>query len=664
MAYNIGNEKIRILLNQEDGTFCAELAGGRLLHMCTEVRLKDGRLVRSTDLWRHEVSESEGEELTGACRKAVFIHTGDQDWKLVQEFCIYEDYITASTAFCSGSEAETNYIAPFCPAGEEGEVILGDRPLRFLSAPFDNDKWAKFVEYPVAYSRMSYEFTVLHEENSEGGLVLGSVDHDHWKTGFTATANENSGKTEITAVCGAATEDTRDLNGIRHGYLRGTEIKRARIFAGSFASWQEGLKLYGRCNAAIRPALSWKGPVPFGWNSYAALMPLISYEKYKEASDFMKSIQDTFHDAEGMQYIDYDAGWERFTNRMKDTVEYAEANNQKPGAYFSPFIVLEPWFEKEVPGTGGNYLYRDLLLRDEKGEILPPVDGLYSLDATHPGVLEYMEYVTGKLIQWGYKLVKTDFVGHGCREGVFYNKDITTGVEAYNYGMSHFVRCLSEERAGYPILISLSIAPIMPHGYGHARRISCDSFGSLDQSAYLNNCITYLWWMNDCLYRFNDPDHIVTYKTYDKHSTTLEEGITRYNTGVICGGLMLASDDYGIPEARRRSRLVLTNEEVNEAAAKGGAFRPVSGARGESAADVFMRQEEDGTLLGVFNYSLSEERHMDISVEKLGLSAEECYMVRDLWSKRETEVRDGHIHVSLIPAQSAILRVKKGKNGN
>ena len=72
---------------------------------------------------------------------------------------------------------------------------------------------------------------------------------------------------------------------------------------------------------------------------------------------------------------------------------------------------------------------------------------------------------------------------------------------------------------------------------------------------------------------------------------------------------------------------------------KGGAFRPVSGARGESAADVFMRPEEDGILLGVFNYSLSEERHMDIPVEKLGLSAEECYMVRILWNKRETEVR-------------------------
>ena len=62
---------------------------------------------------------------------------------------------------------------------------------------------------------------------------------------------------------------------------------------GYFDSIQEGLKTYGACNAAIRPALPWKGPAPFGWNSFAALMPLISFEKYKEASDFMKSIQDT-----------------------------------------------------------------------------------------------------------------------------------------------------------------------------------------------------------------------------------------------------------------------------------------------------------------------------------------------------------------------------------
>lgn len=658
MVYNRGNDKINICLDQESGTYSLELQGGALKDMCAAVRLKDGRLLKTTDLWKHEISETQSDEEPGRCRKVCFLHSGGQEWRLVQEFCIYADFLTVSAALLGSRETQSNYIAPLC-SGEEGKLDMeGD--IRFLSAPFDNDKWAKFVDYPIQHARMSYEFTALHEENSEAGLVLGSVDHDHWKTGFLAETEEGSGITGIRAVCGAATEDTRDLNGIAHGYVHGMNIKSARIFVGYFDSIQEGLKTYGACNAAIRPALPWKGPAPFGWNSFAALMPLISFEKYKEASDFMKSIQDTFHDADGTQYIDYDAGWERFTNKMQETVEYAGANNQKAGAYFCPFIVLEPWFDKEVPGTGGNYLYRDLMLRDEHGEVLPPVDGLYSLDATHPGVLEYMEYVTGKLIQWGYRLVKTDFTGHGCREGVFYNKDITTGVEAYNYGMSHFVRCLSEERAGYPILISLSIAPIMPHGYGHARRISCDSFGSLDQSAYLNNCITYLWWMNDCLYRFNDPDHIVTYKTFDKHTTTPEEGITRMNTGVICGGLMLASDDYGIPAARERSRLVLTNEEVNAVARKGGAFRPVSGARGEFAADVFMRQEEDAVLVGVFNYSLSDERHMEIPLEKLGLSAGERYTIRDLWSRQETEADGGVIRVSLIPAQSTILRITKG----
>ena len=253
--------------------------------------------------------------------------------------------------------------------------------------------------------------------------------------------------------------------------------------------------------------------------------------------------------------------------------------------------------------------------------------------------------------------MKTDFVGHGCREGIFYNKDITTGVQAFNFGMSHFVECLSEKRAGYPIFISLSIAPIMPHGYGHARRISCDAFGSLDQSAYLNNCITYLWWMNDCLYRFNDPDHIVTYKTYDKHSTTLEEGRTRYHTGVICGSLMLTSDDYGIPEARERAREVLTNEEINAVARKGESFRPVSGAQGEFAADVFARKDEDAVVVAAFNYSLSDERQVVIPVEEIGLEKGQRCKVKDLWTKKVTECEDGYVRIKLIPAQSVMIKV-------
>lgn len=209
MTYNVGNDNVKISLDSEGGTFSLDMGGGKLTYMCTAVRLKDGRILKSTDLWRHEVSETEGMEKPGFCRKVVFTHTGEQDFSLIQEFCIYEDYLTASTAVRSSREVVTNYIAPFCPAEEGGGIELGEGKLRFLSAPFDNDKWAKFVDYPIAYSRMSYEFTVLHREESEAGLVLGSVDHDRWKTGFTAQTDKQGGKTGVCAICGTATEDTQ-----------------------------------------------------------------------------------------------------------------------------------------------------------------------------------------------------------------------------------------------------------------------------------------------------------------------------------------------------------------------------------------------------------------------------------------------------------------------
>ena len=51
---------------------------------------------------------------------------------------------------------------------------------------------------------------------------------------------------------------------------------------------------------------------------------------------------------------------------------------------------------------------------------------------------------------------------------------------------------------------------------------------------------------------------------------------------------------------------------------------------------------------------------MEIPLEKLGLSAGERYIIRDLWSRQETEADGGVIRVSLIPAQSTILRITKG----
>jgi hypothetical protein len=67
--------------------------------------------------------------------------------------------------------------------------------------------------------------------------------------------------------------------------------------------------------------------------------------------------------------------------------------------------------------------------------------------------------------------------------GAHYDKSITTGVQAYNYGLAYIA-----EAAGDGMFVDLSISPIFPGGqYAHARRVSCDVFGGIFNSEYLMN---------------------------------------------------------------------------------------------------------------------------------------------------------------------------------
>ena len=106
-----------------------------------------------------------------------------------------------------------------------------------------------------------------------------------------------------------------------------------------------------------------------------------------------------------------------------------------------------------------------------------------------------------------------------------------------------------------------------------------------------------------------------------------------------------------------RAREVLTNEEINAVARKGESFRPVSGAQGEFAADVFARKDEDAVVVAAFNYSLSDERQVVIPVEEIGLEKGQRCKVKDLWTKKVTESADGYVRIKLIPAQSVMIKV-------
>ena len=607
----------------------------------SKVTLNDEQVVQVTDFTSHQLTSEAYKDTYGVGERYRFVHSDTQhNYRMIQELIAYENQVLTMQLIIDGEELRSNHLEVLVV--EDELTIQEQADLRFLAVPFDNDKWAKFVDYPVNNAPMSYEFTAIHQTNSQKGFVVGSVEHDTWKTGITSSP--------LTVTAGVATELTRDLNGATHGYLTAKKIQSPRIFIGLYEDFQAGFLEFGKVNAAIKPALPWQGDVPVGWNSWAALMGTLTKEKYFEASQYMKKRQPAFTDASGKQFINFDAGWNNFTNQMKHVVPEIEANNQLAGTYLAPFIGHSP-FKGEVAAADGDYEFKDLLLKDHQGEILPQIDGLYSYDPTHPGTLAQLKYNINRIKKWGFKSIKIDFLGHACREGKFYNPEITTGIQAYNFAMNYLLECIGDS----DIFLSLSIDPIFPHGYGHGRRISCDAFGSIDQSEYVNNSTTYLWWMNDLLYRFNDPDHLVLYKSYDMNSISFEEAKTRFNSGVICGGMMINSDDYHYEIAQERGEILFENEEMNQIIREGVTFKPLPGYQGEQAADAFIRQSGNEWLLVVFNYSLSDSKTMTFDLSEILATDADSVTIKDLWSKEEWQATE--VQVTLAPTASTILRI-------
>ncbi len=386
--------------------------------------------------------------------------------------------------------------------------------------PFDNDKWVRYAAYTLPCETESYEASAIYRRESRQGIVVGSLTHELWKTGIRVKGNASGQIENLEVFGGAASELTRDS--LPHGYVTGSKIVSPLVWLGFDTDYRDGLEAFGRANAVVAPALEWKEGVPFGWNSWSAAADQLDYDLYTATSNFFKTDVPLFRN-EDKVYVNFDSFWTNLSKQqIKDAVELVHSNGHKAGTYWTPFAF---WggpaeFDREVEGTEGRYTYKDLLLRDLEGEVLPDLDGGLAIDPTHPGTLQRIDWYTDRFIAEGFDYIKMDFMGHGALEGKHYDSAITTGMAAYHFGLSYLEERLSPERVGRPFFINLSIAPIFPHQFAHSRRVSCDAFGTLHDTEYMLNSLSHGWWLNDSVYRFNDPDHCVLYKSYNHEATT------------------------------------------------------------------------------------------------------------------------------------------------
>ena len=630
------------------------------------VTLTDGTKLAATACPTHLCAASDVIQFRDALgRGTQFIihHQSPGRPELRQSFRIYpgRSYFFVRLEVRAAQPLATRDISPLVvDAAKNGGTGLGlgdgGRP-RTLFVPYDNDN---FVRYNSDYADKSFEVTAVYDNASRHGFVIGSVTHDLWKTGITLAPSLATGLIGLRVfggVTGPYTHDTQP-----HGAVTGRQVASPLVLVGYFPDWREGMEIYGRVNARLEPPLVWKDTVPTGWNSWAADMTTVSDADFRAASDFL-------HDTLRLKdpatwsgaYVNFDSFWDNLSEPQRiDAAKQAHAQGQRAGIYWTPFVYWGKDLSQTVDGTDGRYTYQDIVLKDADGKLLPALDGGLPLDPTHPGTLARIDWQCRRFAAWGFEFVKLDFLTHGALEGAHFDPKVTTGTAAYRVGMARMAADLSPARIGRPFFISLSIAPLFPAGSGHSRRISCDTFGSIANTEYMLNSLTYGWWEGGTVYAFNDGDHAVLYQARGQAVTTPAEGRSRLDAAVATGGLILDSDNLVDPKAQERVASLLGNPEVLALARAGRPFRPVEGDTGSRAAAVFVRSgaKPGECYVAVFNYSASAPVTRRIELSRLGLSPSAWYRANDLWTKQDILV-SGTLSVALEPGASTLLHLTR-----
>lgn len=575
---------------------------------------------------------------------------------------------------------------------------------RMVWVPFDNDGHLKYeVNLMKGGEEMtSHEVGYVFDGESRRGLIAGSVDHDTWKSGVSIAGTNGYRIERFECLSGYTGYFTRDV--LPHGKVTGKSVASARFFLGLYDDWREGLNDFGEANTKVMPRAEWSGGNPMGWSSWGVQQNYITYDGVEESARFIKdNLYDLgFHDADGRTVISLDAfasdnipsnklwslGTKVFSDgTYRDGRDTKQGTNQILGEYCGPLVAWEWALDSKVPGTGLNgtpdYTYRDIALKVNGQPYVLPSNKGCAVDPTHPGVKANIEFFLKQFATNGTKYIKVDFLNNGIIEGdSWYDPNITTGVQAYNYGM----KLLYEEASKYGMYIVESISPIFPYQYAHGRRTCCDRFSEIGETEYVMNAMTYGWW-TDRLYTVNDPDQLVMCKGGHGANETLGENRARATSGMATGAFIFGDnfsdnvlytdtkeghkqgETVGYPEeSRLRAIEIMGNSDINEYVRNNiGSFMPVDGHKpssSQSAESMFVRRTDDALYLAVFNYGRLFSSNGSVEYERLGLSPdEEISEIKELWSG-EVVVSDGRTLDYSVPAKDVkVFRFLLGDTG-
>ena len=585
---------------------------------------------------------------------------GAANVRITQDFFLYDDLDYFLTEFIiestNGSTINCNYMAPIYWSTTGNTTVLSNTSNnRTLEFPPHNDSfirtWISAFGTSNITSTNAYSFEVgaAFHESTYRGLIAGSLEHNVWKTGVDIITRNNNNIYSLMVYGGKAPTLAKNNTSLKltdtqnHGFVRTNPIKSPKMFIGYFNDWRDGMETYAAANEKLAPKKEYYGRKPFGWNSWGHIKNSLNYTNATESADWLKNnVQHTFNN-DNTLYIGLDSYWDNMhTLEVVNFPNYVAKNGQKAGIYGGAYV---HWSTDGNQDAGGGYIYDNLYLKYNGSP--QRYDEARALDPTHPRVKEFVENQINNALWMGYRYIKLDFLAHAWLEtgtSTYYDTNITTGAQAYNYALNHINNYIKNHPL-YPkdddFYVNLSIAPAFPANMANSRRISCDAWGTVNDIRYMLNTLQGGWWLDRAGYWYNDADHIASVEGNDNRTIQTEALNRARVTSSVITGIFISGDNFSnetignnnLSTVKSRMSSLLTNAAVNELARHCKSFRPVTTvATGTANAcpvtELFTTKIGDITYLAVFPFATGAK---SVPVNGLGLSTG-TYVIEELWS--------------------------------
>lgn len=440
----------------------------------------------------------------------------------------------------------------------------------------------------------------------------------------------------------------------------GQTITSGRFFIDCCSGLEQALSTYASVVQKTMGSLGWNRQVT-GWTSWYYYYENVTEDDILRNLDFLAKNRETFP----IEYIQIDDGYQknigdwlstnksRFPHGMKWIADRIKESGFRPGIWVAPFLVSQD-----------SELYRshvDWLIKDSTGN---PVSAgryhnsdLYGLDCTHPGVMNWLEYVFATIIEeWGYEFLKLDFLYSGALEGLFHDRG-STRLQACRQGLKIIRRIADQEfvlacgcplGAGIGLVNGMRIGPDVSADW---RNLEATKWSASAENSIRN--ILNRYFLHHKLW-LNDPDALIARQKAS--NLTLDETRSLATAIGLSGGILFLGDNMQELEQDRKVLLSKFLPPYGETAVA----RDMLVTETPSVFDLVVREAfGEWHVVGLFNWA-DGKTSMSLDLALLGLpTGGKEYHVYEFWEERYCgKVTDTISFDSVAPHGVKLLSVR------